>query len=71
MTNPRMKELGRYQQVNVLEVMEAYSTALFTRMLGMSDEEIQVFFADVRDEVVGRSLHLYMKHCFVYRQKPE
>lgn len=66
-----MKELGRYQQVNVLEAMEAYSMALFTRVLGMSNAEIQVFFAAVRKEIIDRSLHLYAKHCYTYGQKPE
>jgi len=51
--------------------MEAYSMALFTRVLGMSFAEIQVFFAAVRNEIVDRSLHLYAKYYFVYGQKPE
>lgn len=51
--------------------MEAFSLALFTRVLGMSYEEVQVFFAAVRNELVDRSIHLYGKYYFVYGQKPE
>lgn len=64
-----MKELGRYQQFNMLEAMESYSMALFTRVLGWKADEVKIFFADVRKETVDRSLHLYSKYYFVYGQK--
>ncbi|RMJ27592.1 Methyltransferase [Aspergillus sp. HF37] len=67
----KMKEIGRYQQVNMVEGMEAYSMALFTRVLGMTSEEVQVFFAGVRQELVDRSLHLYAKFYYVYGEKVE
>ena len=67
----KLKEIGRYEQVNVIEGIEAYSLALFTRVLGWSNEQAQVFFAGVRKEVKDRSLHLYVKAYFVYGQKPE
>ena len=64
-----MKDLGRYQQVNMIEGMESYSLALFTRVLGWSVEEVQVFFTGVRRELLDRSLHIYTKFFFVYGQK--
>lgn len=67
----KMKELGRYEQVNLLEAMEAYSLALFTRVLGWSNEQVQVFFAGVRKELMDRSNHVYGKFYFVYGQKEE
>ena len=75
-TNPwakdkKLKELGRYEQANVIECMEAYSLALFTRVLGWTHEATQVFFAGVRKELVDRSIHLYAKFYFVYGQKEE
>lgn len=69
--DPKLKEIGRYHQVNAIESMEAYSLALFTRFLGMSFEEVQVFFAALRKEIVDRSLHIYGKYYFVYGQKDE
>jgi hypothetical protein len=66
-----MKELGRYNQVNSLESMESYSLALFTRVLGWKPEEVQVFLAGVRQELMDRSIHIYVKHYFVYGQKEE
>ncbi|RMJ24856.1 Methyltransferase [Aspergillus sp. HF37] len=67
----QMKELGRYSQVNALESMESYSLALFTRVLGWKPQEVQVFLAGVRQELMDRSLHIYAKHYFVYGQKEE
>ena len=69
--DPKMRELGRYQQVNLIEALEAYSLALFTRVLGWSNEKVQVFFADVRKEIMDRSLHLYAKFYFIYGQKEQ
>lgn len=50
---------------------EAYSIALFTRVLGWSNEQAQVFFAGVRQELADRHLHLYSMAYYVYGQKPE
>jgi hypothetical protein len=66
-----MKELGRYMQVNMIESMESYSMALFTRVLGWSPDEVNIFLAGVRQELTDRSLHIYAKFYFVYGQKPE
>lgn len=66
-----MKELGRYNQVNVVECLETYSLALFTRVLGWSIEEVTVFLAGVRQELVDRSIHLYSKYHIIYGQKQE
>lgn len=66
-----MKDIGRYQQVNMLESMEAYSLALFTRFLGWTTEQAQAFFVGVRQELTDRSLHVYTKFYYVYGQREE
>lgn len=66
-----LKELGRYNQVNVLEGMEAYTMASFTRVLGWHPDEVQAFLVGVRNEMMDRSIHMYCKHYFVYGQKEE
>lgn len=68
--NPNLKEIGRFQQVNMIEGLETFTLALFTRVLGWSAEEVTVFLADVRKELVDRSIHVYTKFCFAYGQKP-
>ncbi|RMJ22615.1 Methyltransferase [Aspergillus sp. HF37] len=67
----RMKDLGRYNQVNVLEGLEAYTLASLTRVLGWDMQEVETFFAGVRKELVDRSLHVYVKFYFIYGQKEE
>ncbi|RJE18621.1 Methyltransferase [Aspergillus sclerotialis] len=68
---PRMKELGRFQQVNFLEGMEAHTLALLTRVLGWDAIEVQLLLAEVRKELTDRSIHSYAKFYFVYGKKPE
>lgn len=67
--NPKMKELGRFNQINMVEGLETYTLALFTRILGWPVEEVKVFLAGVREEIVDRSNHLYTKFYYVYGQK--
>jgi hypothetical protein len=64
-----MKELGAYQQANIIEGLDAFSLALMTRVLGWSSEEVTVLLADVRRELLDRKIHLYAKMYFVYGQK--
>lgn len=65
-----MKEIGRYQQANMLDGIESYSLALYTRVMGWTIPEFHAFFGPVRQELTNRSLHLYTKFYFVYGQKP-
>ncbi|GAD92425.1 TAM domain methyltransferase, putative [Paecilomyces variotii No. 5] len=69
--DPKLKELGRYQQVLMLEALEAYSFALFTRVLGWTNAEIQLLLVGVRKELLDRQFHGYSKLYFVYGKKPE
>lgn len=69
--DPKLKELGRYQQVLMLEALEAYSFALFTRVLGWTSAQIQLLLVGVRRELLDRRFHGYSKLYFVYGKKPE
>ena len=50
--------------------VEAYALALFTRVLGWSNEQTQVFLAEVRKEVKNPNAHMYGKLHVVYGRKP-
>lgn len=65
----KLKELGRYQQILMLEALDAYSFALFTRVLGWSTPRIQLLLAGVRRELMDRKFHGYSRLYFVYGQK--
>ena len=46
-------------QLQALEGVEAWSMALFTRVLGWSPEAVQVHLAGVRKDYKNPSLHPY------------
>ncbi|KAJ5746383.1 hypothetical protein N7520_011565 [Penicillium odoratum] len=68
--DPKMKELGRYHQLNMLEAMPPYCVALFTRVLGWNRVEVEGLLAGVRFELKDLSCHLYSKVHIVYGQRP-
>lgn len=67
--DPKLKELGRYHQLNMMEAIAPYTYALFTRMLGWSRDEIEALLAGIRKELRNTSLHIYTKVRIVYGQK--
>ncbi|EAW19935.1 class I SAM-dependent methyltransferase [Aspergillus fischeri NRRL 181] len=70
--DPKLKELGRYHQVNMFEAVGPYSFALFTRYLGWSRPEIEVLVAGMRKELRDyQTYHLYTKVRIIYGQRPE
>ncbi|KAL1995497.1 hypothetical protein VTN49DRAFT_1684 [Thermomyces lanuginosus] len=67
----RLKELGRYQLYQMLEAVEPFTLALFTRVLRWSQEDIQQLMDRVRADLCNPKLHLYSRFHFVYGRKPE
>jgi len=68
--DPKKKELGAFHLENILESLESYSYAPFTRFLGWSKEELEVFLATLRREVRDTSIHIYTHVFLIYGQKP-
>lgn len=65
----RQKEIGLYQQQNMLDASSAYGSAHFTRVLGWTHEEYEVLSAGVRNEFRDREMQLYSNLYVVYGQK--
>ncbi|KAJ5670383.1 uncharacterized protein N7477_005746 [Penicillium maclennaniae] len=68
--NRRLKEIGRVGRLTILEVVEPYTLALFTRILGFGFQDAQEYMEKVRAELVSNKFHLYVLFHFVYGQKP-
>ncbi|KAL5003270.1 S-adenosyl-L-methionine-dependent methyltransferase [Aspergillus recurvatus] len=68
--SPRLKEIGRVGKVAVIEAIEPYSLALFTRVLGWSYERAQDYVNKCRREAMNSSGHIYVLYYFVYAQRP-
>ncbi|KAJ5656619.1 hypothetical protein N7507_008569 [Penicillium longicatenatum] len=66
----QLKEIGRLGKVLVLKVVEPYSLALFTRVLGYTYQEAQSYLEKVRAEMMNSKCHLYFFFHFVYGQRP-
>ncbi|KAK1081943.1 hypothetical protein LTR33_004274 [Friedmanniomyces endolithicus] len=71
--DPYWKELGRWNQVNILEGLEGFCLALLTRGLGWRKEEVDVFVGrvgrvgrDLRD----RRIHAYFPMPVTFGRKP-
>ncbi|CAG8052877.1 unnamed protein product [Penicillium nalgiovense] len=68
--NRRYKEIGRIGKVSVLETVEPYSLALFTRVLGLSYQDAQERMERARADLMNSSYHLYVRFHFIYGQRP-
>ena len=51
------KMIGTWNLLNMLEGIEAFSMALFTRFLGYTAEEVQVLISDVRKDLRDPKIH--------------
>ncbi|KAI8649945.1 hypothetical protein NCS56_01445800 [Fusarium sp. Ph1] len=67
----KTKELGAWGNVNLVGGAQGLSLALFTKVLGWSPEELEVFLVDVRKDLCDKKLHGYWRVNVVYGQKPE
>ncbi|KAH6874267.1 S-adenosyl-L-methionine-dependent methyltransferase [Thelonectria olida] len=67
----KLKELGIWNLENVMPSLEGFSMALFTRVLGWSRQEVEVFLVKVRKELKDPKIHGYWPIYVVYAKKPE
>lgn len=57
--NPKLKESGKYQKAGVYTGLEAYGLALFTRALGMTQEDAQKLCDGAREDLDNPKIHMY------------
>ncbi|KAG7038624.1 methyltransferase domain-containing protein [Colletotrichum scovillei] len=69
--DPKYKELGVWTYENLGNGLSGLSLALFTRALGWSAEQLEVFLVDARKDMRDRSIHGWWPVYVVYAQKPE
>ncbi|RPA91495.1 S-adenosyl-L-methionine-dependent methyltransferase [Choiromyces venosus 120613-1] len=67
----KLKEIGAFNLVNMLEGLDAMSLALYTRVLGWSTEEVMAFLPSVRQDFQRRDFHIVWDIYVVWGQKPE
>ncbi|KAI5845219.1 S-adenosyl-L-methionine-dependent methyltransferase [Morchella snyderi] len=62
--DPKMKNIGRYNLLNLLEALEGFTLALFTRFLDWTADEVYVLLAGVRSELRSRNNNFYYKMLY-------
>ena len=67
----KAKEIGRCERLHMLDAVEPYSLALFTRTLGWTLEDTQELLNHVREDFADPKNHLYSYFHFVYGRKPD
>ncbi|QKX56299.1 uncharacterized protein TRUGW13939_03400 [Talaromyces rugulosus] len=68
--DPKLKEIGRYQQLHMYEGIGSYSMRLYTGVLKWKKEDVEALLAEVQKILKDRSVHIYTMVHFVYGQKP-
>lgn len=58
-TDPREKEVGRWNVVNMMEGLEGFTMAPLHRALGWSPIEVQALLGQVRTEFLEQKVHGY------------
>ncbi|KXT02650.1 hypothetical protein AC578_1143 [Pseudocercospora eumusae] len=65
-----MKELGRWNQVNIIDGLEAFCMALLTRALGWQKSEVDIFVAKIAADFRNKKIHAYFPMPVVFGRKP-
>jgi hypothetical protein len=68
--DPFMKELGRWNQANILDGLEGFCLALLTRGLNWSKQEVDIFVARVSRDLRDRRIHAYFPMPVTYGRRP-
>ncbi|KAI9642036.1 hypothetical protein NHQ30_009907 [Ciborinia camelliae] len=66
-----LQKLGEMSEENWLACLSSFSMALFSRILGWKQEQIEVYLVNVRKSIPNRSIHAYHKIYVVWGRKPE
>lgn len=57
--DPRMRELGHWSQADSWDGIEAGSLALFTRVLGWTQEDVKKLCEGVRGDLLNLGIHAF------------
>ncbi len=57
--DPKLKGQGRYNQLAMLDSLQAYTLKLFTNVLGWPAVRAEMLIANVRKELMDHSIHMY------------
>lgn len=70
MNGRRMKEVGLFQQYQMVEGIHGIAYGLLTRVAGWSPTRVEAFLAGVRREMTDPKVHCLYKLHFIYGRAP-
>lgn len=59
--DPHLKQLGKYQAVQLQQAIDSYSLRLYTQVLGWSSDVALIHNAKVKKELRDKRLHAYVQ----------
>lgn len=65
-----MKKIGLYNRCVIYDALQNVSLGPYTRGLGWTANEVEVFLVDVRKAMMDASIHSYYTFHVFYAQKP-
>ncbi|RMJ26970.1 hypothetical protein PHISP_02158 [Aspergillus sp. HF37] len=65
-----LKNIGRFQRLVWDESLEMWAMMLFTKALGWSRADVEVFLSDIRKELHNSNIHAYNQVRVCYGRKP-
>jgi len=68
--NKTLQTVGLYGRQMIYDGLEGNSLGPFTRGLGWTPDEVQVFLVEVRKALMQRQVHSYLPFHVVFGQKP-
>ena len=57
--DPALKELGKWNMINMLNGLEGFTLRVFMKILEMSRAETEVLMMEMRKDVQNRKIHAY------------
>jgi hypothetical protein len=66
-----LKRGGRFRRVAISDGLRNICSRVFTRWLGWTVEQIEVYLVEVRKSLHDSSKHVYFPLYIVFGQKPE
>ncbi|KAL1304797.1 hypothetical protein AAFC00_003726 [Neodothiora populina] len=67
--DPKLKQLGKLNEIRLIENLEAFTMRLLTQAGNMTANEAHVYLAQVRKAVKDQSIHGYLVVSVVYGKK--
>lgn len=68
--DPKLKTMGAYNRAVISDALQGVAMGPYTRGLGWSPAEVEVFLVNVRKSLANSSIHAYYTFHAVYGQKP-